>query len=496
EAPAPWTPIVKEASSIECWGRKYEFEKNLFPTQITSAGQKLLSRPIILGATIDGKEVTASEAILTWTSITESCAEFSAKAMLERVPLTVTSRLEYDGFLWTELTVSAKPAAAISRLYLDIPMRVESSMLMNGRPSAGQVVLSGKTHAFKSKLNAKAYCWFGNEMAGLQWSTGDVRDWDNANRLNTLELIPNGTTENIFRVNFIDSPTYLDKQLQFTVGLQATPVKPLPGQRRRWDLCLNRVRPFEGRPGWSFYLSGWNADGKMTDGHYGYQVPGSHWEGLWQSLKAQHQEPWIYWHMHGMWRGAPVYRGFRSEWSDIGSPTPLDPQKAPPLAVQWICRESTSFRDFAVWRVWKSFKDTPSLMSEVAGFYNDCAQASRWCASRTHGCGREDESGMIQRTYELLGTRELQKRFYVMVKNELGGKLIANHQSGDVQMSQLAFADMMVTGEHLTNIAGIMKDKSYYNVLSPENLRAEYAAQPWGLPMVFLPEIGQGRIQA
>jgi len=51
----PWTPLKvstakpdKQIVAIGCWGRSYEFQHAAFPSQITSAGEPLLARPIAL----------------------------------------------------------------------------------------------------------------------------------------------------------------------------------------------------------------------------------------------------------------------------------------------------------------------------------------------------------------------------------------------------------------------------------------------------------------
>jgi len=484
EIPAPWTPIVREGSALECWGRRYEWEDSLFPTRIVSSGQELLARPISLVGKKGEKEIEPSSVNFKWTRVEADAAEFTADAKIGPVPLTVSGRFEYDGFLWTQLKLSAKPGRTIDGLYLEIPLKPESATLMLGSPSVSP--LSGSTQEFKCPLKGQPFLWLGNEQAGLQWCTNNNRDWNNAHPSRALELMKK-KSENVLRVNFIDTQTGLSRPLEFTVGLQATPVKPLDPRMHSWDASLNRIKPSAERPGWSFYCSQWNADGDMRDGRYGYQAPGSQWERFLQGVKANNGRPWIYWNMHMMWRGAPVYRAFRSEWGDIGAPPPLDPKEAPPLAAGHACHEAASFRDFAVWRTWKSFKDTPSMMADVPGVYIDTAQAG-WDASRTHGCALMDASGTIHKKHTLLGTHKLQKRFYIMMKEELGGKLIANHQSGAMHMTQLAFSDMMVTGEHLTLAPGLMKDMNYHNVLSLDGMRAEYVGAPWGIPMVFLSE--------
>ena len=56
-------------------------------------------------------------------------------------------------------------------------------------------------------------------------------------------------------------------------------------------------------------------------------------------------------------------------------------------------------------------------------------------------------------------------------------------------MSQYAFADMMVSGEHITAAPPLGKELNYYHVLSLDLLRAEYYGPKFGVPVIFLPRI-------
>lgn len=66
-------------------------------------------------------------------------------------------------------------------------------------------------------------------------------------------------------------------------------------------------------------------------------------------------------------------------------------------------------------------------------------------------------------------------------------------------MSQLAFADAMLTGEHLAH-PKLVTDFGYMNILTPDVMRAEYYGRNLGVPMIFLPEFirtaGEGSAEA
>jgi hypothetical protein len=142
-----------------------------------------------------------------------------------------------------------------------------------------------------------------------------------------------------------------------------------------------------------------------------------------------------------------------------------------------------SIRDYLIWQNWKLLTNNPQLAQSVAGIYVDVTPAT-WTQ-------RVNELGSQSSIYTVLGTRELQKRFYCMLRDKWPNLLIANHESGNMQMSQLAYADMVVTGEQYSDLPRLQDDLSYYHVLSLDTMRAEYLGSNLGTPVVFLPEIAR-----
>jgi len=56
-------------------------------------------------------------------------------------------------------------------------------------------------------------------------------------------------------------------------------------------------------------------------------------------------------------------------------------------------------------------------------------------------------------------------------------------------MAQLSFADLLVTGEHLTDELRMSGKANYQQILSLDIMRAEYAGAKFGIPVIFLPEV-------
>jgi len=485
KVPKPWTPLVREGQTVDCWGRRIVYGASLFPAQITSQGRELLARPITLTATQNGKPVTPTNVVFKWTRADDLRAEFEITARLGAVPVSATGWIEFDGFVWTELSIPATPGQKLESLRLEVAMRPQIATLQHGGLKMNFQPPDGKVHAWKVPFLWQPFLWLGNEEVGLQWSTGDNYSWENAVTDETMSLAPSDR-EVLFTATLVDHEIPLDRPLRYTFGLHATPVKPLARDWRRYDAGFNCAevtfdKPSHGK--WAIFYQKWNAQTEATPkGVFGYQAVGPKSKELIAGTNASGMKPLIYWNVNAVWRGAPAYRAFRSEWEPNNPPAlPFETCDGRTAGRAW--RTVRSFQDWAIWRYAKTLRENPWLVEGISGFYNDVVQGF-WGVEP-----RSDREGLIRTRHELLGMRELQKRFYVLVENDYPGKVLVNHQSSDTHMSQLAFAHAYVTGETFRGRKGLGKELGYYHVMDLAACRATLLAAQWGLPVVFLPEV-------
>lgn len=94
---------------------------------------------------------------------------------------------------------------------------------------------------------------------------------DDINKLASLSI---GKDETVFRMTMVDHAVVMDKPLSYTLGLEATPVKPVPSEAREWTMAIGTYK--SGLPimdkTWFGYWSMWNRLDKKGDGPYGYLV--------------------------------------------------------------------------------------------------------------------------------------------------------------------------------------------------------------------------------
>ena len=155
--------------------------------------------------------------------------------------------MEFDGFVWMEIDLQGDEFASgrtLESLTLEVPFAKDAVPLMHGRdpmPWSGgwsENPSAGKTVPFQGKLGWPQF-WFGNETGGLQVSTRDFRDWQTENRDKMVSLhIENG--EAVLRFLLIERPTRVVRPMRYTLGLQATPVRPMPKGWRTWEMELGR----------------------------------------------------------------------------------------------------------------------------------------------------------------------------------------------------------------------------------------------------------------
>jgi hypothetical protein len=183
---------------------------------------------------------------------------------------------------------------------------------------------------------------------------------------------------------------------------------------------------------------------------------------------------------------APQYAVFRDEWRQHPGP-----RKAfnPSPEVDWgnanpVCPGAKSWRDWTVWAFYQACKQL-----DFDGIYYDVSRPP-FCANRHHGCGYEDEHGNWQPEYQLLATRELEKRMWIMMHTQFKDKWISHHMSGELGMICQAFDDLLIDGENFTSM---LKD-NYYKLLPLDKFRAEFMGHQWGVPSLFLPEFSRAQL--
>ncbi len=471
--PEPWTPMQYDGSRVSVWGRTVELGGSLLPAQITSQGEALLTGPVALVADAGNVQCRSDEATLEFDEQTEPKATWRTRGAIGPVQADVSAWMEYDGFMWFEVTLSAEQAATLDSLRLEVPFaKQHSTLLYSGNY---RTIDTGATPAEPWATGPVPVLGLSNEDRGMQWIMQSRRGWNLAETDAAIQIIPRDDA-NVLVVNLMDTPTEIGEPRTIAFGLHPAPVKP-PLEGRRM------LRPVgKGLPSANIAL--WQTHWCLG---CSYALPVA--ERMHDTLADHHDRlGWralLYTRLAECSAKGPWYAYFRDEWRiDPGPRMQFDPD-TDWNAANPVCQNSQSWQDWTAWSFREAFKQL-----DADGVYYDVSRPAL-CMNQHHGCGFINEQGTLEPEYQILASRELEKRMWIIMHEQLDEEhLVTHHMSGHLWTPTQSFADAVIDGENYT---GMLKD-NYYEILSLDKFRAEFMGHQWGLTSIFLPEFSRAQL--
>ncbi|MDD5520777.1 MAG: DUF6067 family protein [Kiritimatiellae bacterium] len=262
----PFTPLKVDGRKISCVLREHTTGDSGLWDQIISQGHPLLTAPMRWEVVVNGKKVTVPGTGWKLESSSETAIIGSAAWREEPSVASVRAEMDYDGMTKFTLTIPDVRDRGIERLTLVIPVRDSEAPYMHacadqlrynfaGKVPPGEGVVWDSGKAGRTDLIGRfyPYIWVGGGERGLCWFADNDMDWSLDDSTPPLELVRRGDTLEL-RVHFATKLMPLDWQHQITFGIQATPVKPMPSDWRKWQCSkkLSGTRPFS-IVGASFY---------------------------------------------------------------------------------------------------------------------------------------------------------------------------------------------------------------------------------------------------
>ena len=487
--PPPWTPLrvlAKSAKgfSVACWGRTYVFGASPLPLQITSQSQPLLASPVALRVLAGGKSLQWTNGAAKIVSQSPDAVEIegSARAAVAggEVVLKTKIRLEYDGVAVVDLSMKAPPSFKPETVSLDVPVR-ESNALYRHRWTNKWEGFSGNVPVGSGVVETQdftPFAWLGDNDRGLFWFCESGQFWPNYAAANVYETV-RAPGSVMMRFNLLNGQA-LPKNWNYRFGLQATPVKPVPRNWRKW-----RMKPAGGDT-----TTGGNIDLIWPDGtpkaHKWFGYPEAADPKLFAArVKAAHargEKVIPYSTMTQMWATTPEWLFFNREWNPlrVTEKTSATGVNYTP-EFEWLLPTNRDYSDWMAWKHQQFLKDY-----KFDGYYLD--QAHPYATTREEGGGWKDANGTWQPAYPILAYRDLYRRFYTMVKADNPNNFVMLHMSGKMGIPYLAYSDAYLDGE---NFREKFTDAStrYTDVLPLDAFRAEYMGRQWGMAPYFLPEL-------
>ncbi|MBT3381890.1 MAG: hypothetical protein HN742_16890 [Lentisphaerae bacterium] len=238
----PWTPVMPDREYIRVWGRDYAFATAFLPNGIRTREREILAGPIRLICSASGADTPWRMGPVDLTDHSSVRAVLEARQETEDVVVDGRSTVEYDGMIRLDLKVRRKekqkprkrrrakkedeaPPLRVS-LRLVVPIKEEHARYLYHFPgrwrsafNVGELPAEGWSSPFKP------YVWLGDEWRGLAWFCESDQNWRPGDAARSIRVLRRGR-----RVDLVLDLLHeqdLSEPIAFTMGLQATPVKPM-----------------------------------------------------------------------------------------------------------------------------------------------------------------------------------------------------------------------------------------------------------------------------
>ena len=467
EVPPPFEPVTVDGANASVWGREYALAGPL-PAQMTSQGEPLLAAPMRLVLEAGGEQHVLAGGDVSVDLLRHDRVEFSSTSEVGGFTVSAANWLEYDGVIQVNLTVSGQ--GTIDRLALEIAIAPERALYLHEHAQWGgydYLAIPEDANWTRSK-GWHAQTWIGDDYRGLTFVTEHPGDLKGPTESQIeYERTPDAV---IFRANLLGEPTEIDGEMTWTLGLQASPGKPLPlgwhgrhvgnmgpGGAEGAQVLLDR--------GQNISLV-WNTEEEF----FSYPQAANPQE-LKATIDAYHEagiRSVIYITLSGT-GPSEVFGRHRDEWlMSIEDGKPLFGDEE---VYTSTCPNST-YTDWLVWAV-----DQAMAEYDLDGVYID-NPGPYYCTNAAHGC--DSTRG---RTYPYFANRDLHKRLWNVIrarKPEAG--LVWEHNSRTSNTFQLTFCDIYSDGEHFR-----VKSKGEITDITIPFLEITGTGRQFGSQPCFLP---------
>ncbi len=466
----PWTPLEVQETSIACWGREYDFDTLL--AEATSQDMPLLAEPLRLEAIIDGETVTLEGDAPSVDDASDAAVRLATDAEGAGLNASLRHEMEFDGFTWTDLTVTPDGERAVDELRLTWAVPAEQATLIHSTRSGWSHTSAGALPEGGWFSDWALMVWLGNEVGGMSWFCESRQHWVASDDRPTIEVRPDGDVVRV-TIRLIAEETTLEAPVSYGFGMMATPVRPRPEDARRMRMAPAPRATFE-----ILWPNTWFK-------YYGYTHPKSP-QKLEAHVSEQHEAgvkvvPYI--NLNFASAGIPEWQYYGSRWTNGRAVTPSD------VAAMGYASMGTSpavrdWQDFILYRINEMID-----RYEVDGIYIDCWNPKPTTAG---SAGWTDESGKEHPTQPIRAYREILRRVYTLFQQRRPDPLMMIHMSAQVNIPILSFNHTILDGEQFR--AGEL-GADYLDRLPPDMFRAEFLGRNWGPVEFFLPELREPNLE-
>lgn len=486
KVPPPWTPVKVSDNTVSCWGRKYVFKPGSgFPAEITTRGESILAAPIKLSArTAKGKAVWSDKSTQVIKK-QDIKAVFQSQEASQNIKIDYKTTVEYDGMIRIDFTLIPISPVKLNSLIVDIPLKEKFAKYLGYTQSVGCALSNyhyyGKLPSNNVPISFVPFVWLGDDDRGLLWFCESAKGWKPEDPKKSFSVIKKDGVVTL-RLHVIEKSTALKNKLEFTMGLQASPVRPMPEDwrtyvRDRWHLRGKDKQAEKIDKNAKMIFSFGPLDSSTAFNYSGYlpKVLAAQAKTV-KKLKTPGKMICPYTFINTIASCVPEFNYFYDEWKRSKSTAGKGK-----YYITAVAPNVKSWQDFIVWSFVKVLNDY-----NVDGLYYDLA----WPTPLTnpdHG-GYIDKKDKPARFWPIFGHREIAKRTYTAFREKKSQTAILGHCSLNViALPVMSFCDIAYNGEQYAHVL----KRGYMDILSLDTVRAELTCRQFGMIPLFLPEIGR-----
>jgi hypothetical protein len=487
----PWTAMQMKGTDISVWGRRYAFGKAMLPTEIVTAGAQVLARPITLTLSAGEKPgVWREQEVRPAYSFATRCGMQAAGVCDMGGPTSgrliagpsarfrTDIKAEYDGLVLFEVTCQDPDKLPAEAMSLEIPVKAENAIYRH-RYAASWIPTSGNVppgEGVVEKTKWVPFVWLGDNDRGLFWFTEDDSAWANGQAENAIEIVRQGQ-EIVIRLNLLQKGEKLPANWRFVFGLQATPVKAIPKDWRKWRMS-SALGGQAAMTRQNVHIVWPQATNEASLAAFGFPEARDP-EKFAAAMKSLHDQKLLavpYLCLSWVRDNIPEWQFFKQIWA-MGSLDLSIPDAGWKHQFAMVSPNGKGYQDFIMART-KQFVDQYG----IDGSYHD--QTHPYMSSAVEAGVGYMRDGQRRRGTPILGYRELYRRNYALFKSLRKPTFLQAHMSGKVTIPILGYEDSYLDGEHFREV---VKD-SYLDVMTLDSFRCEYMGRQWGIMPFFLPE--------
>ncbi|MDD5727948.1 MAG: DUF6067 family protein, partial [Victivallales bacterium] len=229
----PWTPVKAEDKKINVWGRDYVFRDSPFPEKIRILDEEILETPVeICLETADG-EVIFTEKTVNVASVDDARAVLNSKLASARINICSRSEIGFDGMIKINLTLLPVSEITVKKFSVRFNFKKAFVSLFRYWPGNwGSTSNTGMIPAAGLFLPFKPFLWLGNEYKGISFYADSDENWTDSDKAGVFNVRKKGRKTEL-EIKIVQTPLKIRSELQYTFGIQPTPIKPSPPAPRK-----------------------------------------------------------------------------------------------------------------------------------------------------------------------------------------------------------------------------------------------------------------------